>query len=173
MNAALLIFPKFPEALTLRGALEKDAGKFAEAISDLQQAIQYDASFAVAYLALASVFNSTGRFAEALPVLTQAERLTPNLWYVQFEIARAKLGMGQFTDALRSVDRAAELAGGPQQEPPAIHLMRAYALIGLGERPRATTELETLLARQPSGRFADDARTLLDKLRASAITASQ
>ena len=83
-----------------------------EAIADFQQAIQYDANYAVAYLALASVFNSTGRFDEALPVLGQAERLAPNAWQIYFEFARANIGKGNFAEALHNIDRASELQGG-------------------------------------------------------------
>src|SRR6266568_405248 len=45
VNAALAICPKFAEALTLKGVLESDKGKDAEAIADFQQAIQYDSKY--------------------------------------------------------------------------------------------------------------------------------
>jgi Flp pilus assembly protein TadD len=173
VNAALAICPKFPEALTLRGMLQADAGKRDEAIADYRQAIQYDANYANAYLALASLYNSTGRFDESRTILGQAERIAPDAWQTYFELARANLGKGRFAEALRDADRSSELQGGPQKEVPALHLVRGYALIGLTEMPKAAHEFETFLAREPRGELADRARTILDKLRATTITASQ
>jgi len=173
VNAALAICPKFPEALTLRGMLEADAGKPTEAIADFQQAIQYDNNYAAAYLALASVFNSSRRFDDALLFLGEAERLAASAWLVYFEIARADIGKGKFAEALRNIDRSSDLQGGVQKEVPELHLVRGYALIGLNEMPRAANELQTFLAHEPRGEVADRVRIILDKLRATTITASQ
>lgn len=173
VNAALAIYPKFSEALTLRGTLQENSGKQTEAIADLQQAMQYDPNYALSYLTLASIYNSTGRFAEALVVLSQAERLAPNAWQTYYELARAQAGTGKFADALRNADRASELQGGPEKELPELHLVRANALIGLTELPRARHELEAFLSHQPNGQLADQARSVLDQLRASTVNASR
>jgi tetratricopeptide (TPR) repeat protein len=173
VEAALVICPKFPEALTLRGALLQNAGKQTEALADLQQAMQYDANYALAYLTMASIFNSTGRFAEALVILNQAERLAPDAWQTYYELARADAGTGKFADALRNVNRASELQGGPEKEIPEMHLVRANALIGTNELLRASHELETFLAREPRGQLADQARTILDQIHAGTVTASR
>ncbi len=173
VNAALAIFPEFPEALSLRGALEANAGKQNEAIADLQNALQLDPNYALAFLTLASIYNSSGRFADALIVLGEAERVAPNAWQTYYELARAQTGTGKFADALRNAERASELQGGPQKELPELHLVRANAFIGLGELPRARQELETFLAHQPNGHLADEARAVLDQLRASSVTASR
>lgn len=172
-NAALAIYPKFPEALTLRGMIEAQVGKSTEAIADLQQAIHYDPNYAAACLALGSVYNSTGRFDDALLLLGEAERLAAKAWLVYFEVARADIGKGKFAEALRNIDRSSELQGGVEKEAPELHLVRGYALIGLTEMPQAAHELETFLAREPRGEVADRARIILDKLRATTVTASQ
>ncbi len=173
VNAALAIFPNFPEALSLRGALEANAGKQNEAIADLRQAMQYDPNYALAYLTLASIYNSNAQFADALVVLDEAERLAPNAWQTYYELARAQAGAGKFADSLRNAERASELEGGPQKELPELHLVRANALIGLRDLPRARQELEAFLAHQPNGHLADEARTVLEQLRANSVTASR
>ncbi len=173
VNAAISIYPQFSEALTLRAALQEDSGKQTEAIADLQLAMQYDPNYALAYLTLASIYNATGHFADALVILAQAEPLAPNAWQTYYELARAQDGTRKFADALRNADRASELQGGPEKELPELHVVRANALIGLGELPRACRELEAFLAHQPSGQLADQARTVLDQLRASSASASR
>jgi tetratricopeptide (TPR) repeat protein len=173
VNAALAICPKFSEALTLRGTLQVAAGRKDEAVADYQQAIQYDASYPLAYLALASLLNSTGRFNESLPLLGQAERLAPGAWQTYFELARANFGKGDFALALHNVARASELQGGPQKESPELHLIRGYTLVGLSQIPLAIQELEAFLVREPSGRSADNARKVLNQLREQSVTASR
>lgn len=173
VDAALAIFPKFAEALTLRGVLQEKTGKLTEAIADYQRAIQCDPTYVVAYLTLASALNSTGRFSEAVPVLGQAERLTPNAWQTYFELARANIGKGEFATAIRNIDRASELQRGQQRDSPELHLVRGYALIGLTEIPKAIQELEAFLVRQPNGHLAEVARNVLAQLRESTTTANR
>jgi tetratricopeptide (TPR) repeat protein len=173
VDAALALFPKFPEALTLRGMLQFAAGKHAEALADFQQAIEDDPSYAVAYIELGSALNSLGRFSESLPILGQAQRLAPNAWQTYFELARTHIGQQEFAIALRNADRASELQGGQQRESPELHLVRGYALLGLSRIPQAISEIEAYLAHQPSGRIADVARDVLAQLHGTAPTASK
>jgi tetratricopeptide (TPR) repeat protein len=173
VNAALAIYPKYSQALTLRGMLEENAGKKEEAKADYKQAIQFDAAYPVAYLALGSLLNSTGQFQESLPILAQAERLDPSAWQIQFELARANLVKGDFALALRQVDRAAELQGGPQKASPEIHLIRGYTFLGLKDIPQAVQEVNVYLAHKPSGPAADEARHVLAQLNDQSATASR
>jgi hypothetical protein len=173
VNAALLICPKFSEALTLRGLLREDASQPEEAIADFRHAIQYDANYAGAYVALAAQLNSAGRFAESLPLLNKAEQLAPSIWQVYFEVARANLGRREFAAALRNLDRASSLQGGPRKEAPEVHLLRGYALAGLMDFAPAIHELESYLAIGPRGRAADDARVTLNRLHERATTAKR
>jgi len=173
VNAALAISPKFSKALTLRGMLEENAGKKDAAKADYQQAIQNDAAYPVAYLALGSLLNSTGQFQESLPILAQAERLDPRAWQIQFELARANLAKGDFTVALRQIDRASELQGGLQKALPEIHLIRGYTFLGLKDNPKAIEEVNFFLAHKPNGPAADEARHVLAQLQEQSATAAR
>lgn len=173
VNAALTIYPKFAEALTLRGVLQGKTGHQNQAIADLQQAIQYDPNYPFSYLALAGLFNSSGRYLESLPILAQAERLAPNSWQTYFELSRAEIEKGDFSSALHDLDRASRLQGGPAKESPELHLIRGYAFIGANEIPSAVRELQAYLARQPQGPPADHARQVLNQLQTPAITAGR
>ncbi len=170
VDAALALYPKFAEALTLRGILQDSTGRRKEAIEDMQQAISFDPNYAVAYLALASLFNSSGRFQDAAPVLGQVERLAPNSWQTYFELARTNIGIGEFAKAIRNIDHVSVLQG---KDRPEFHLVRGYAFLGLTEMPNAAHELEAFLASKPVGTVAEHARHVLDELRANTITASR
>jgi tetratricopeptide (TPR) repeat protein len=169
VNAALTNFPKFAEALTLRGVLEERTDRVEAAIEDYRLAIQADPHYPLAYVTMASVLNSAGRFNEALPFLTEVERLAPNLWQAAYESARCSLGRNDFQGALRSVDRAAQLRGSAKGDRPELHLVRGYALLGLSDNSKASAEIQAFLASHPTGRNAEMAKAILDKLQESTV----
>jgi tetratricopeptide (TPR) repeat protein len=173
VNAALASFPKFAEALTLRGVLEERTNKVEAAIEDYRLAIQADPHYPLAYITMASALNSAGRFDESLPFLTEVERFAPNLWQASYESARCSLGRNDYKGALRSVDRAAELRGNAKGDMPELHLVRGYALIGLSDNSKASTEIQAFLASRPTGRNAEMAKAMLSKLQESTAVGSR
>jgi len=172
VDAALKAYPKYAQALTLRGLLKVDAGKKDEAIGDFTEAIQRDPHYVLSYLALASVYSSSGRFDDAMPLLNQAEKLAPNAWQTYFELARANVGKHQYRAALTNIDQSSRLIGGPEKEQPEFHLVRGYALIGLAEIPRAVAEFNAYLAKKPNGEIAERTRSVIARLQASTITSA-
>ena len=60
VNEAIAIFPRYAEAITLRGLLALQKGNSAHAMSDFQEAISYDPSYGLAYTALSSIYNNEG-----------------------------------------------------------------------------------------------------------------
>lgn len=173
VNAAITAYPRFSEALTLRGMIEERTGKADEALNDYRKAIEFDANYALAYIAQASLLNSTGHFTEAVPILGQVSRLAPNLWQVPFEMSRSCLGRGDLQGAMHNIDHASQLRGGPKNDLPAMHLLRGYVYVGLSNLQKATEEIQTFLAHQPTGPAADTARRVLQEARGSTISASR
>jgi Tfp pilus assembly protein PilF len=173
LNAALAIAPKFTEARTMRGVLQENAGNNSAATADFQQAIQDDPNYPYSYLALAALFNNGGRYGDSLPILAIAQRLAPDAWQTYFELSRANIEKGDYLSALHLLDRGAELQGGSSKEVPELHMARSFALIGLNRIPEALHELETYLALSPTGAHADQARRVLEELRATEVTATR
>lgn len=173
VNAALTIYPKFAEALTLRGIINERTGKASEALNDYRQAIQHDANYALAYLAQASLLNSMGQFKESGPILERFDQLAPNHWQTAFEMARSCLGRGDLQAAMSNVTRASQLHGGAQKDLPEMHLLRGYILIGLSDLSKAAEEMQAFLAREPNGPAADAARQVLAKMTSSTVAASR
>jgi tetratricopeptide (TPR) repeat protein len=173
LDAALKIYPTYAGALTLRGLIEQRAGEGGKAIDDFHQAIQNDPHAPLAYLALASTYNSTGRFKEAVPILDEVDRIAPNLWQTFFETARCKLGLNDFEAALRNLSRAEELRGKDKPGMPTFHLLRGYALAGLSRVQDAKREIESYLALEPKGQTADSARAMLTQLSSQKLAAER
>jgi tetratricopeptide (TPR) repeat protein len=165
VDEALQIFPKFSDALALRGILKLDANDVAGATQDLESAVQDDQNDAMAYMALGSAYNLQGRYQDALRVLDHGVGLSPNSWQAYFEMGKSYLGQSDYQAALRQLNKAEDLA--PKEYAP-VHLVKAHALLGLRNYDEAVSELEAYLQRDPKGPQSDQAREVLDKARAFA-----
>ena len=75
----------------------------------------------------------------------------------------ASLGKGDFKAALRLVEKASSLV--PSEFPP-MHLVKAYAFVGLQDKPAATAELTTFLIAAPDDPLTSRARHIVEELAA-------
>lgn len=161
---ALEIHPKYADALTMRAILKLAARNPEGAIEDTQQAIEYDGSYAMAYLVLGSAFNTQAKFDEALRVLQRGETLSPDSWQAHFEMGKAYLGKSDYATSLHELDRAQTLA------PPdytLIHLIRAHVLMQLDRYADAVADLTKYLDKNPEGPDAELAQKMLEQAKAS------
>ena len=165
VEEALKAFPKFSDALALRGILKLDGNDLAGATQDLEAAVQDDQNDAMAYMALGSAYNMQGRYQDAVRVLDHGVGLSPNAWQAYFEMGKSYLGQGDYKEALRQLNKAEDMA--PKEYAP-VHLVKAHALLGLHDYDEAVSELEAYLQRDPKGPNSDQAREVLDKARAFA-----
>jgi len=169
LKKALDIYPNYAAALTLRGLLKLDQQDLSGAMADLQQAIQTDDKYGLAYIGMGAVLNLGSKFDDAIRTLERAESLTPNAWQAYFEMGRALIGKSSFTEALRHLDRAESLA---PAEVSLVHLVKAYALMALRMYSDAATELEVYLRKSPTGPNCPLARKMLDEATAMSATAA-
>lgn len=163
VNEALALAPDYAGGLTLRAAIYLDGNQSDAAIEDLDHAIQANPTFGPAYLVLGAVYNKLGRFDEALRSLDRSSMYEPKSWQCAFEMAKAWLGKNDFQHALQQVDRAQSLSMGKMTG--AIHVVRAYALLGQKDFVKAATELEAYLAAEPAGPSAGSVRTMLARIK--------
>jgi len=154
---ALEIYPKFAEALTLRGILEMSEGATDNGLADFDAAIKADPNYALAYTTMGAALNQTQKYDEATKVLSRAVALQPTSWQAYYELAKASLGKGDYKTALGHVSKACQIS----QEYAPIHLVKAHALLGLKMYQDAVGELELYLLQEPSGTAADSARKTL------------
>lgn len=161
LERALQLFPTYADALTLRAVLSLSSN-LPGAIADLNQAIQCDGNYAMAYTVLGSALNMQSKFDDALKALARGQTLAPNSWQSYFEMARAYVGKMDFQDALRQLERAESIT--PVEYPP-ILLVRAQAFFGLKQYADATTTLQAFLEKDPSGPNTATAQQLLQQAR--------
>lgn len=161
---ALEIHPQYADALTMRAILKLAARNAEGAVQDLEQAIQYDGSYAMAYLVLGSAFNVEAKFDDAIRALQRGETLSPDSWQGHFEMGKALLGKTDYSAALHELDRAQSLA---PPDYPLVRLIRAHVLMQLDRYADAVTDLQTYLDKNPEGADAELAQKMLEEARAS------
>ncbi len=167
---ALAIYPRYAEAMALRGILKLDGNQPQAAVADLEQALQFDSAYPVAYIALGAAYNMLSRFDDAARTIDRGIALSPNSWQAHFEMGKAYAGKGDYAAAVKQLNKAEDLA--PRNFAP-VHLVKAQALLGMKDYANATTELEVFLNRDPSGPNSSQAREALDRVRAFAAVGTR
>jgi tetratricopeptide (TPR) repeat protein len=139
---ALTYCPKFAEALALRAMLESQhTNSMQQAKADAENAVKYDSNYGIGYVVLGSIYNYYKQFDDAERTLDRGIALTPAEWQGYYEMSIALMGKGDFVGALHEAERASKLNS---QNFPDLHLVKAYAYIGLKNRSAATSELEAV-----------------------------
>ena len=164
VSEALQAYPRYADALTLRGILELDAKQYEEASRDLEQAIQDDPNYPLAYVALGATYNLLSHWDDALRVLSRGTTLNPTAWQGYFEMGKSFLAKGNYQAALQQFDKTQQL----QPQYTLVHLVKAHAMLGLKNYTNAMAELETYLEHEPKGSQSEQARETLGKVRAFA-----
>jgi tetratricopeptide (TPR) repeat protein len=162
ISQALAIFPNNAEALTLRAVLELDSKQTEQASADAEKALQTDPNYPMAYVVMGSVRNIQANYSDSIKMLERGIALAPAMWQAYFEYSKALLLTGKFQEALHQADKALSLV---PHEYPSLHLVRAYAFLGLKLYSAATPELEIYLRAVPQGPNATEARSALQKVR--------
>ena len=159
VEKALAIYPHYAEALAVRGLLEIEQNP-EQALVDSRDAVKYDPSCGIAYLALGSTLNANGSHGDAIPPLKQSVVIIPNDWrpYYQLSIALAKLQ--NYPASLQNFERAHRLVA---KDPPYFHPLKAVILLGFNNHSEAIAELNSYLKEEPTGKLSDSTRRLLEQ----------
>jgi len=96
-----------------------------ETISELQLAIQYDATCGEAYYYLGEAYLRRGGVDEAIQILKKGIEVAPDYADLQYRLGKAHHAAGEFDQALKLFDRALEI--NPEYEEP--HFAKALCLV--------------------------------------------
>src|ERR1051326_1042888 len=166
VDHALQIYPHYAGALTLQGILKLDSHNYDAARQDIEQAIQYDSSYPLAYIALGTTYNMLSRWYDAVQTLNHGIGLDPSSWQGYFELGKSYIGKADYNSALKNLGLAQDLA--PKYS--LVHLLKAHALLGLKDYADAMGELEVYLQREPNGAQSAQERETLGKVKAFVAT---
>jgi tetratricopeptide (TPR) repeat protein len=141
-NRALQTDPKFADAAALAATASLMQEQFARAVTEAAQAIHIDAADEKAYVILATAQNYLGDYSAAADALRHVRPQEQQTWQVAYQWARAEAGLQHLPECLEWLNRAALSA--PVNFAP-LHLLRASALLAMGDNARAADELEVYL----------------------------
>jgi tetratricopeptide (TPR) repeat protein len=157
LRRALELDPENAIAVHDLGLVFWRRGQTDEALPLLEQAARLDSTKVEPHSSLAAAYMTLDRFNDAASELETAVKLAPENTETRLMYANALERTGDFEEALRQYQRCLVLA--PDQ---VVAYYRAAVLhLRSGRKAEARKLLEEMLEREPSGRFAQEARTLL------------
>jgi tetratricopeptide (TPR) repeat protein len=133
--------PKFADAAALAATASLMQEQFARASTEATHAIQINAQDEKAYVILATAQNYLGNYSAAADALRHVSP-QDQTWQVAYQWARAEAGLQHLPQCLDWLNRAALSA--PVSFGP-LHLLRASALLAMGDNARAADELDIYL----------------------------
>ena len=157
-------FPCYARAQTELASVLGSEGESGEAEAALKKAIECDPGFVDAYLQLGLAFISQKNFKASLAELTEGTRHAPAAWQFYFQMGVAHYGLGQFRDAEQDFLKARSFDP-PQQDDIQVKLADVY--LKEGQYGKAYAEMQTYLAANPQGRFADKITAILHQMESS------
>jgi len=161
LQRALVIWPKFAEALVLRAIIERNQHSSEQAITDAEKAVESDPSYGKAYVVLGAVYTDANRWDDAVRVLDHGMSIAPDDWQGYYEMSRALLLKKEFAGALQQAQKASDVG---HSNFAMLHLIKGYAYLGLSNQSAARTELETYVKLEPKSDAALRVRTMLERM---------
>jgi tetratricopeptide (TPR) repeat protein len=161
LQRALVIWPKFAEALVLRAIIERNAYSSAQAITDAEKAVESDPTYGKAYVVLGAAYTDVNRWDDAVRALDHGVRIAPDYWQGYYEMSRTLLLKRDFAGALQQAQKASDVG---HTNFAMLHLIKGYAYLGLSNQPAARTELETYVKLEPKSDASLRVRTILERM---------
>ncbi len=165
ISRALRESPRWALALDTQGAIHLRTGDFDAAAIEFQGAIDADPTLGQAYVGLGMLLIARSRFKDALIPLDRAQALLPTSWLVSFETAIAHLQLGDFKGSLKQLDMTEKLAGSSANRKSGTALLRALALIRLGDYGGATRNMQDAIRFEPAGSYAKLAQAKIEEMK--------
>ena len=161
LQRALVLWPKFAEALVLRAIIERNGYSSEQAITDAEKAVESDPAYGKAYVVLGAAYTDVNRWDDAVRALDQGVRIAPDYWQGYYEMSRTLLLKQDFAGALQHAQKASDVG---HTNFAMLHLIKGYAYLGLSNQPAARTELETYVKLEPKSDAALRVRTILERM---------
>jgi tetratricopeptide (TPR) repeat protein len=161
LQRALVIWPKFAEALVLRAIIERSEHSSEQAITDAEKAVESDPSYGKGYVVLGAAYTDVNRWDDAVRALDHGIRIAPDYWQGYYEMSRTLLLKRDFAGALQQAQKASDVG---HTNFAMLHLIKGYAYLGLSNQPAARSELDTYVKLEPKSDAALRVRTMLERM---------
>ena len=163
---ALLAWPHYCQALTLKATLALTRNSFEQARSDAEKAVEYDPNDGSAYRVLGETYLSLNRLDDALRAIDRSIDIKPNAWQGYYEKGKILLIHRDWAGTLQQATKAASLK---TEDDPYLHLMKALAFAGMNDRPAASNEVDAFRRLKPESSWSPKIKQQLDEMGMPAI----
>lgn len=163
LEKAIAIYPNFPEAQVELGTAYMDAKEWNKAELALKKAIELAPNAANAFFALGELYLQQKKYPEAEKRLREGLKIDNRSWRGHFALGRVYWTSGDVQQAAKQIALALQL----NPDLADAHLLAGNILLRSGKREDARTEFETYLRLAPKGQFANQVKTILQKMKNS------
>jgi len=163
---ALVAWPHYCQALTLRATLALTRNSYDEALVDAEKAVEYDPNDSLAYIVLGDSYILLNRLDDAQRAVERSIEIKPNAWVGYYDKGRILVLRHDWPGTLREVEKAASLQ---TVEEPYLHLLKAFAFAGMNDQAAAKNEVDTFRRLKPESSWSPETRQRLKNMGLSAI----
>lgn len=168
---AVSIYPKFVEARLKLGTGYMDLGQWEKAEQALLATIEVDETAFNALFALSEIYLRQNKLSDAEKVLVKGLAIQGqsylghlNLARVYWEKARETKDLAQAKPALEKSYEEVKRALTLKPDLAGAHLLKGNLLLRVGRTSDAVAEFNEYLRLEPNGSFANETRTLIEKV---------
>jgi tetratricopeptide (TPR) repeat protein len=172
LEKALTIYPNFVQAELMLGTIYMDLGQWDKAESALKRTIELDPKAANALLAMGDLYLRQKKLDDAEKVLLQGLDIEPRSYQGHLTLARLyweqSSKISNETQARPTLEKSYEEVKKALELNPNFgeaHLLKGNLMLRVGRAADAQHEFEEYLSLDPKGRFADQARATIEKIK--------
>lgn len=163
---ALLAWPHYCQALTLRATLALARNSYEPARADAEQAVEYDPTDSSAYIVLGDAYILLNRLDDAQRAVDRSIEIKPNAWEGYYDRGRISVIRHDWPGALRQAAKAASLK---TEDDPYLHLLKALAFAGMNDQAAAKNEVNEFRRLKPESSWSPQTKRRLREIGMPAI----
>jgi tetratricopeptide (TPR) repeat protein len=157
---ALLAWPRYCQALTLKSWLALTRNSYEQARVDAEMAVEYDPNDHLALVTLGESYMFLNRLDDALRAIDRSIAIEPNAWQGYYAKGMLSIVRGDWPGALRAAAKASSLT----EDKPYLHLLRVFAFAGMKNRSAADSEMAVFRRLQPEASWSPQLKRVFNGL---------
>jgi tetratricopeptide (TPR) repeat protein len=157
---ALLAWPRYCQALTLKSWLALTRHSYEQARVDAEMAVEYDPNDHLALAALGDSYLFLNRLDDALRAIDRSIAVKPNAWQGYYVKGKLSIVRGDWPGALQAAAQASSLT----KENAYLHLLKVFAFAGMKDWSAADSEMAVFRRLMPEALWSPQIKRALNDI---------